>query len=112
MRSAVDDGLVPLTARVFLILGVALVAIGAPLYALGSFAWLAAVAIGLFLIALGLIARAIVSPLPRLGVGLLLTAGFLALAAGVATPLLWVALVTLVLAAGVLAASLTRRTPS
>ena len=99
----------PLTARVFLVIGVALVAIGAPLYALGSFGWLAAVAIGLFLIAPGLIARAIVSPLPRLGTGLLLTAGFLAPAASVATPLLWVALVTLMLGAGVLGAALTRR---
>ncbi len=99
----------PLTARLFLVLGVALVAIGAALYALGSFGWLAAVAIGLFLIAQGLIARAVVSPLTRLGIGLLLTAGFLALAAGVATPLLWVALVTLVSGAGVLGAALTRR---
>ena len=98
----------PPSGRVFLALGAALLAIGAVLFGLGAFSWLAAVAIGLFLIAQGLIARAVASPLHRLGIGLLLTAGFLVLGAGVATPLLWVALATLVLGAAALAAALTR----
>ena len=100
----------PLSGRVFLTLGAGLVAIGAGLFAMGAFSSLAAVALGLFFIAQGLVARAVVSPLLRLGIGLLLTAPFLALAAGGATPLLWVALVTLVLGAGVLGAALRQRT--
>jgi hypothetical protein len=101
----------PFTARVFLVLGAGLLAIGGVLFALGSFGWLAAAALGLFFIAQGLIARAIAPPLPRLGIGLLLTAVFVYLGAGVATPLLWVALATAVLAVGVLGgAALTRRT--
>lgn len=98
----------PPSGRVFLTLGAALLTIGAGLFALGAFSWLAAVALGLFFIAQGLIARAIAPPLPRLGIGLLLSAVFLVLGASVATQVLWVALATLVLGAAVLAASLTR----
>lgn len=100
----------PLAARVFLVLGAALIGIGTVLFALGAFSWLAVVAIGSFFVAQGLIARAIRSPMPRLGIGLLLTAGFLFFTAGVATPLLWVALATLVLGAGALGAAAIQRT--
>lgn len=82
---------VPVMARLFLGLGVALVVIGTALLALRSFGGFAAVATGLFLIAQGLIGCVAASPPHRLGMGLLLSAGFLALSAGVATPLLWIA---------------------
>lgn len=80
-RIAVNDVVVPITARLFLELGVALVAIGTALLVVGSFGGLAAVAIGLFL----------------------------ALSAGAATPLLGAAFLALVSGAGVLAAALGRK---
>lgn len=52
----------PPSAVVFLALGTLLLLIGAVLRALGSFAYVGAIAIGLFFVAAGLIARAVRSP--------------------------------------------------
>lgn len=82
----------PLSARVFLGVAAALLAAGAVLMALGSFAGIGVASLGIFFLAQGLISRAVRPPLRRLGAVLLTTGLFLYLWAGVMTALVPVAI--------------------
>jgi hypothetical protein len=98
----------PLSARVFIGVGAALLAIGAVLFALGSFASVAIFSLGIFFLAQAMIARVIRDPFRRLGAALLVTGGFLYLYASVMSPLQVPALAILVGGALVLVYSLAR----
>lgn len=98
----------PLSGRVFLALAAVLLALGAVLFALGSFAWLAIASLGIFFLAQAQIARTIRSPLPRLGITLVLAGAFLYLYASVMSPLQGPALAVLLGGALLLVVSLAR----
>ena len=96
-----------LSARVFAILGIVSIAVGVALAVLGSFAYLAALAVGLFFIAAALIVRRTRTG-PERAAGMLILAGVALGAFGLtATPLLFAAVgliaagvVVLILAGG------------
>lgn len=96
----------PLSARVFLGVSALLLAAGAILMVLGSFAGIAVASLGSFFLAQGLIARAVRPPLRRLGAVLITMGLFLYLWAGVMTLLVPVALA--LLAGGAIALILSR----
>lgn len=100
----------PLSARVFLGVSALLLAAGAVLMVLGSFAGIGVASLGIFFLAQGLIARAVRPPLRRLGAVLVTMGLFLYLWAGVMTLLVPVALG--LLAGGAIALILSRGRPA
>jgi len=98
----------PVSARVFIGIGAALLAIGAVLFALGSFASVAIFSLGIFFLAQAMIARAIREPFRRFGAALLATGALLYLYASVMSPLQVPALAILLGGALVVVYSLAR----
>ena len=98
----------PLSTRVFLGVSAALLAIGAILFAMGSFASVGVFSLGIFFLAQAQIARTIRDPYRRLGAALLATGALLYLYASVMSPLQVPALAVLLGGALVLVYSLAR----